>query len=88
MTDTVSLIKRNGQRVDGIEASVQRGKIFIRRSDLLIESDDLIFRDMSNGSSETYVVIEPGFREKFGSISAHYQMIVQRLSNMQTEKTA
>lgn len=87
MTDTVSLIKRNGQRVDGIKASVQRENIIIMRSDLLIESEDLIYRTMSNGGSETYVVIEPGFREKFGSIQAHYQMRVQRLGNVDVGKT-
>ena len=79
LTDTVSLLKQNGEAVDGIKASVQKDKIFIQRSDLLIESGDLMRRVMSNGAEETYKVISPGFREKFHSIPAGYQMDVHKL---------
>lgn len=79
LTDTVSLLKQNGESVDGIKASVQKDKIFIQRSDLLIESGDLIQRVMSNGAEETYKVIDPGFHERFHSIPAGYQMDVHKL---------
>lgn len=79
LTDTVSLLKQNGEIVEGIKASVQKGKIFIQRSDILIEQDDLIQRTMSNGAEETYRVIDPGFHEKFHSIPAGYQMDVHKL---------
>lgn len=88
MTDTVTLIKRNGQRVEDIKAGVHGEKIYMMRSDFLIESGDLIYRCMSNGGNEAYVVIEPGYHEKFSSIPAHYQMKVQRLSNVEAEKTS
>ncbi|MBO2638337.1 hypothetical protein I6M42_17050 [Shewanella algae] len=79
LTDTVSLLKQNGEIVEGIKASVQKNKIFIQRSDILIEQDDLIQRTMSNGAEETYRVIDPGFHEKFHSIPAGYQMDVHKL---------
>ena len=79
LTDTVSLLKQNGEVVEGIKASVQKGKIFIQRSDLLIEQGDLLQRLMSNGAEETYRVIDPGFHEKFHSIPAGYQMDVHKL---------
>ncbi|MEX1058565.1 MAG: hypothetical protein WED11_12595, partial [Natronospirillum sp.] len=79
MTDTVSLLKQSGEVVEGIKASVQKGKIFIQRSDLLIEQGDLLQRLMSNGAEETYRVIDPGFHEKFHSIPAGYQMDVHKL---------
>lgn len=79
MTDIVSLLKHNGEIVEGIKASVQKGKIFIQRSDILIEQDDLIQRTMSNGAQETYRVIDPGFHEKFHSVPAGYQMAVHKL---------
>lgn len=79
MTDTVSLLKKNGETVDGIKASVQKNKIFIQRSDILVETGDLIQRGMSNGAEETYKVIDPGFHEKFHSIPAGYQMDVKKL---------
>ena len=79
MKDTVSLLKKNGEKTDGIKASVQKRKIFINRSDVLIETGDLIQRKMSNGGEETYEVIDPGFYERHGSIAAHYQMDVKKL---------
>jgi len=79
MKDTVSLLKKNGEKTDGIKASVQKRKIFIDRSDVLIATGDLIQRKMSNGGEETYEVIDPGFYERHGSITAHYQMDVKKL---------
>ena len=79
LTDTVTLIKRDGTTVEGIKASVQSKKIFIQRHDLLIETGDLLQRKMSNGAEETYEVIDPGFHEKLHSIPAGYQMDVRKL---------
>lgn len=79
MTDTVNLLKRDGKVISNISSSVQKNKIFIQRSDILIETGDLIQRSMSNGAEETYKVIDPGFHEKFHSIPASYQMDVIKL---------
>ena len=79
MTDTVSVLKTNGEVISGISSSVQKDKIFIQRSDILVETGDLIQRSMSNGAKETYKVIDPGFHEKFHSIPAGYQMDVIKL---------
>lgn len=79
MTDTVKLLKKNGEIILDIKSSVQKNKIFIQRSDILIETGDLIQRSMSNGAEETYKVINPGFHEKFHSIPAGYQMDVIKL---------
>ncbi|WP_370517808.1 hypothetical protein [Salinivibrio sp. VYel1] len=79
LNDNVTLLKKNGDCVEGIKASVQSKKIFINRSDILIETGDLIQRQMSNGGEETYEVIDPGFHESFGSIEAHYQMTHRKL---------
>ena len=79
LTDTVTLIKRDGTTVDGIKASVQSKNIFIIRNDLLIETEDLVQRKMSNGGEETYEVIDPGFHEKLHRIPAGYHMVVRKL---------
>ena len=79
LTDTVSLVKQDGTRVEGIKASVQKNKIFIQGQDHLIEPRDLIQRKMSNGGEETYEVVDPGFQEQFHGISAGYQMDVRKL---------
>lgn len=87
MKDTVSLLKKNGEKTDGIKASVQKRKIFINRSDVLIETGDLIQRKMSNGGEETYEVIDPGFYERHGGIPAHYQMDVKKIELSEAKKT-
>lgn len=79
LNDNVTLLRKNGDRVDGIKASIQSKKIFINRSDILIETGDLIQRRMSNGGEETFEVIDPGFYEGFGGIEAHYQMTHRKL---------
>ena len=79
MTDTVSVLKQNGQTFEGIKASVQSDKIFIQGTEPLIEIGDLIRRKMSNGAEETFRVLDPGFHEKFHSIPAGYQMRVVKL---------
>lgn len=79
MTDTIAVRKLNGERIDGLKASVQAKKIFLERSDVLIEPGDLIERQMSNGAVETFEVIDPGFREAWSGFKAHYQMSVNKL---------
>jgi len=78
LTDRVSVIRTSGEHFSDISASVQKNKIFIQRSDILIEAGDIIERKMSNGGIEYYEVIDPGFHEGLGSIRAGYQMSVKR----------
>lgn len=86
MKDTVDVIKSNGDRIEGIKASVQDKQTFINRSDILIEAGDLLQRKASNGSISNYEVIDPGFHEAFGSIEAHYQIKHKNLSIKEAEK--
>lgn len=86
LTDTVLLIKQDGTRVENIKASVQSKKIFIDRSDILIEPSDLIQRKMSNGGEETYQVIDPGFHEKLFNIPAGYQITHKKLGLPESKK--
>lgn len=79
MTDRVGILKKSGKKYENISASVQSGKIFINESEILIETGDLINRNMSNGGQETFEVIDPGFHEKFHSIPAGYQIEVRKL---------
>jgi uncharacterized small protein (DUF1192 family) len=86
MTDTVSILKQDGSCIDNVSAGVQKNKIFINRSDIIVDIGDLIQRKMSNGAEEMYKVIDPGFCEKFGGISAHYQMNVRKLGMPEAKK--
>lgn len=86
MRDTVSILKTTGEKIENIKASVQKQKTFIQRSDILIETGDLIQRTMSNGATETYEVIDPGFHEGLGGIPAGYQIVHKNLGLPETEK--
>ena len=87
LRDTVSLLKKNGDRTDGIKASVQKQMIIIGSSDILIETGDLVQRKMSNGGEETYEIIDPGFIEGgLGGIKSHYQADVKKLGLPEAEK--
>ena len=86
MNDNVSLVKKSGERVDNIQASVQVKNIFIDRSDILIETGDLIQRKMSNGAEETYEIIDPGFHEGLFDIPAGYQMTHKKLGLPEAKK--
>jgi len=47
MNDTIAVLKQNGQSIEKVKASVQKNKIFIDRSDFIVDSGDLIQRKMS-----------------------------------------
>ncbi|MBI6746850.1 MULTISPECIES: hypothetical protein [Pseudomonas syringae group] len=79
MLDTIELLKQNGSRTPGIKGSVQKGKIITFDSSLQIEPHDLFIRKASNGTEETYEVIDPVFHEAFHGIPASYQIEVRKL---------
>lgn len=84
--DNVELLKKDGNRIPNLKASVQKSKIFMGAANLLVERGDLILRKMSNGAEETYEVLDPGFYEKIHGIDAHYQMDVKKLGVPEAEK--
>jgi len=87
MRDNIKILKSNGEVIDGLKASVQSGGIYLMQSDVLVEPNDLIQRDMSNGGTETFRVNDPGFHEGAGhGIPAHYQMKVSKLGLPEAEK--
>ncbi|WP_444914522.1 TIR domain-containing protein [Microbulbifer sp. TRSA007] len=78
LNDNLTIMKVNGDTFENVKGSVQKNKIIIQRSDILIEASDQILRKMSNGGTEEYEVVDPGFHEGIGSIKAGYQMEVKR----------
>lgn len=88
MNDTVTLIKTNGEKYENIRASVQREKIFIDDAKLPIEEGDKIIRQLSNGLSESYLILDRGFYDRTHGIPAHYQMKVKKESAIDLEKSS
>lgn len=88
MRDTLTLIKQDGSRQEGIKGNVQKNRIYIHNGDISIEEGDEIVRTMPGGKDEEYIVVEPGFHHRLGGIPAGYQMDVKRKSSFanSTEK--
>ncbi|MCL1786335.1 MAG: hypothetical protein FWG39_04305 [Alphaproteobacteria bacterium] len=80
MTDTVQVIKPNGEESRKVKASVQKNKIYIDDiRDLQIVRGDVIGRVRSDGVIEKYHVIDENFSEGLGQIPPHYNLNVQRI---------
>ena len=77
MTETVTLRKATGETCE-FEAMVQPTKIFTEDSNLPVEEGDAVERTLPNGTVETYVVVERGFRKGDYAIPDHYQMKVRK----------
>ncbi|BAJ01639.1 hypothetical protein [Shewanella violacea] len=86
MNDTVEVLKTNGEKYENVEVSVQSEIIYIQRSDVLIETGDLILRIMINGETETYQVVDPGFNEAGSLLPAGYQIKHRKLGLPEVEK--
>lgn len=78
MNSKIKLIKQNGSVVDNIKASIQDGRIFVNRSDIIFDEGDTINRILSNGKVENYTIISATFYENFGGIPAHYELKVHK----------
>jgi hypothetical protein len=78
MTDNVSLVKANGQRIENIGANVQAKKIFIDNGSVPIEEGDILERKLPNGLVERYRVMDRGYFAAFSGTPAHYQVQVQK----------
>lgn len=77
--DTVKLIKKNGSVIENIKASVQEDIIYFDDPNFVIETDDLIKRDLPIGTTETYKVTNPIYYAKSGSFNASYEVKCQKL---------
>ena len=84
--DRVALAKDNGERHEDIPAVFDGKTIIMEDVTLLIETGDRFERRLPNGHVESYVVLEPGFREGFGGIPSHYETQVQRAAEASASK--
>ena len=80
--ETITLIKRNGQTFDGIQANVQPTQIFTLNADAPVEEGDIIRRVLPNRLEERYIVIDRGFYSQMRHREAHYQMKVRKETSL------
>jgi hypothetical protein len=87
LNDSVSLLKKNGERYDEIKTSVQKDKIFTNRVDIPIEEGDIFERKLPNGLVERYLILDAGYHTGFGNIKAHYQSSVRKETKIDPPST-
>jgi len=74
----VKLIKQDGQVIDNIKALVQPKLIFVDDASICFEVGDIISRELPNGKTEYYEILDPAYFDAFGEMSAHYQIKVRK----------
>jgi hypothetical protein len=60
LNDRVNLVRRNGDRTDGIRAAVTSKSIIVDDGQIVIEEGDRIERRLANGVIESYLVLDTG----------------------------
>ncbi len=80
-TEGLIHIKTNGVR-DSIRAHVQPDLILVNDEKANIEVDDVFVRSLPNGNTEYYLVLDPGFYTKTGSIPAHFQIKFKKIKEL------
>ncbi|WP_444883531.1 hypothetical protein [Microbulbifer sp. PSTR4-B] len=84
--DKINVIKHNGEEFGGLKAVVGSSGIILEYSGFLVEPNDLIQREMSNGGIENFQVIDPGYNEGHPPIKPFYNMKVKKLGLPEAEK--
>lgn len=83
---TITLVKRDGSRVGGIEAGIHSTSILIGGGDWPIEEGDILERARESGIVDRYEVTNPGFRDS-EDYGPHFQ-VKYRLASAQPATTS
>jgi hypothetical protein len=78
MRDKVTLIKKSGNRIENIRASVQIDKIFTNDPAIPIEDGDVFERTLPTGIVERYDILDAGFMQGTEGTPPHYQSVVRK----------
>lgn len=87
MKDKVKLIKRDGQRIDNIDASVQSDRITTFNTRIALEEGDTYERTLPSGITERYMILDTGYHAGLGNIPASYQSKVRKQTHAEEQNT-
>lgn len=80
------IIKQDQSVIEDVDALFDRGTIFVDDASIPIEDGDIIERTLLNGINERYLVTDNGFFSGSAGIPAHYQVKVEKMSMLNTER--
>lgn len=72
--DTIKIIKKDGETIEGVRAGVQSKMILLSDVSIPIETGDVISRELPSGVEERFIVTDPGYSAGAGPIKPHYQI--------------
>src|SRR5258705_3206600 len=78
LTSMLSLHKPDGSVFENIKASVYEDGILITDIGFPIEAGDRLVRVLASGIKEAFIVKDPRYCEKIGSIPAHFRLNVRQ----------
>lgn len=77
--EAVTLVKMDGRRFENLPAIVQSNMIFTEDPKIPIEDGDQFERVLPSGIKESFIVLDAGFQQGFGSaMPSHYQSKVRK----------
>ena len=74
LTDSVTIIKRNGEKHHNIKAVVKKDVIHIPYESVSIEKGDKIQLTQVNRPTQVFVVVDPGFQPKIFNMPAYFKI--------------
>ena len=87
-TDELTLVKRNGDRLEGVHASVQKNKVLVIDETLPVQEGDCFERTLPNGQLEQLQVEEASFHKGLHGIPGHFEIRVQKTTARRREAPA
>ena len=85
LTDELTLVKPNGDRLEGIRASVQKDMVFVMDETLAVQEGDSFERSLPNGQLEQLQVEEASFHKGFHGIPGHFEIRVHKTTARRRE---
>jgi hypothetical protein len=78
LTDELTLVKANGDRLEGIRASVQKDMVFLLDEKLPVQEGDSFERTLPNGQVERLRIADVNFHRGLHGISGHFEIRVEK----------
>ncbi|TIH11487.1 hypothetical protein D0S45_19975 [Marinifilum sp. JC120] len=78
--DDVTLVKADGERVEGLKAVVSMRRIVTFNTDVKIESKDTMIKQCADGGQEAYLVLDPMLNRAGDGIPENYQITVRKVA--------
>ncbi|WP_027722560.1 hypothetical protein [Maridesulfovibrio zosterae] len=77
--DSVTLVKENGERIEGLKAVVSLRRIVTFHTDIVMESKDMMIRELPDGGKEAYLFLDVMLNDAKDGIPANYQITVRKV---------